>query len=69
MVKALLLLGFTLLLLGGFLAVFPKAFAWFGHLPGDVRSENVFFPVTSMLIVSGVLTLLLNVLAWFFRSR
>jgi len=29
----------------------------------------VFFPVTSMLLISGVLTLLINLLAWFLRSR
>ena len=48
--------------------MFPKAFAWFGHLPGDIRTQAVFFPVTSMLLVSAVLTLLVNLLGWF-RSR
>ena len=55
-------------LVGALLLVFPKAFAWFGHLPGDIRTQTVFFPVTSMLLVSVVLTLLVNLLGWF-RSR
>lgn len=69
MAKGLILAGLGLALLGLVLSVFPRAFAWFGRLPGDIRSESVFFPVTSTLLISGVLTLLLNLLAWFLRSR
>lgn len=47
-------------------------FAWFGKLPGDVRSEgdnvSVFFPITSMIVVSVVATIVLNVLGRFFRD-
>jgi hypothetical protein len=39
---------------------------WFGRLPGDIRfsagSTRVFIPLTSMLLVSLVLTLLINLL-------
>lgn len=59
--------GLGLVLLGVVLSVFPKAFSWFGQLPGDIRTGSVFFPVTSMLVVSGVLTLVVNVLAWALR--
>lgn len=38
--------------------------SWFGQLPGDVRivsdSTRVYIPITSMLIVSLVLTLVVN---------
>lgn len=68
MARGLILAGLGLALLGVVLTFFPRAFAWFGRLPGDIRTETVFFPVTSMLLVSGVLTLLLNLLAWL-RSR
>lgn len=61
--------GVGLVVLGVVLSVFPRAFSWFGRLPGDIRTERVFFPVTSMLVLSGVLTLLLNLLAWLLRSR
>ena len=41
---------------------------WFGRLPGDIRIgdeyRSFFFPITSMIVVSLVLTLLLNL---FFR--
>jgi NAD/NADP transhydrogenase beta subunit len=41
------------------------AFSWFGRLPGDVRyaSDNVrvYFPLTSMLLASVVLSVVLSV--------
>lgn len=67
MAKGLVLAGLGLVLLGVMLGVFPRAFSWFGQLPGDIRSDHVFFPVTSMLVISGVLTLVVNVLAWALR--
>ncbi len=40
---------------------------WFGNLPGDIRykGENtfVFIPITSMLLVSAVVSILM----WFFN--
>lgn len=40
--------------------------AWFGNLPGDVRIEtersSVFIPITSMIIVSVVGSILINVI-------
>jgi membrane protein implicated in regulation of membrane protease activity len=42
------------------------AFSWFGRLPGDLRlgggRTRVFVPITSMLIVSVVLSILLTLL-------
>ncbi len=64
MARGLILAGLGVVLLGVVLVFFPRAFTWFGRLPGDIRTETVFFPVTSMLLVSGVSTLLLNLLAW-----
>jgi hypothetical protein len=72
MARGLILAGLGLALLGVVLLFFPRAFAWFGRLPGDIRTETVFFPVTSMLLISGALTLLFNLLNWllaWFRSR
>ncbi|MDX1510893.1 MAG: DUF2905 domain-containing protein [Nitriliruptorales bacterium] len=61
-----------LLVLGGLglaglgLLVWSGALRWFGRLPGDIRveSENsrVFFPITSMIVVSVVLTLAVNLI-------
>ena len=47
--------------------------AWFGNLPGDFRSEGerstVFVPITSMLVLSVVGSILLNLVARFFRGE
>lgn len=47
--------------------VWMGALSWFGRLPGDIRIERpgfrFYFPVTTMIIVSLVLT----TLAWLFR--
>jgi len=46
----------------------PGLLSWFGHLPGDIRREgeggSFYFPITSMIIISIVLTLIINL---FFR--
>jgi uncharacterized protein HemY len=51
----------------------PGLFSWFGNLPGDIRIEGdntrVFIPITSMIIVSVVLTLVVNIVGWAFRDR
>jgi len=44
----------------------PWLLNWFGKLPGDIRIDTertkIFIPVTSMVIISIILTLLLNIL-------
>jgi hypothetical protein len=66
--KLLLLLGLALVVLGLVLSYAPGLLGWFGHLPGDIRIERengtFIFPITSMIIVSVVLTILVNL---FFR--
>jgi hypothetical protein len=52
----------ALALLG--LIVYWGGFSWFGRLPGDVRYETestrIYLPITSMIVVSLVVTLLVN---------
>ena len=45
--------------------------SWFGRLPGDIRSPRggFFFPVTSSILISIVLTVVVNVLIRIFRDR
>jgi len=66
--KGLIVIGILLVVLGLALNYAPGLFGWFGHLPGDIRREGehgtVFIPITSMLVISIVLSLLLNL---FFR--
>lgn len=46
--------------------------AWFGNLPGDIRRVGersvVFIPLTSMLVVSLLLTIAVNLVGRFFRG-
>jgi DUF2905 family protein len=64
----LMLVGVAIILIG--LLVWWGAFGWFGHLPGDIRIERdnvrVYVPLVSMLVISIVLTLLLNLISRFF---
>ena len=56
--------GIILLVIGLVLHFAPGLVQWFGKLPGDLhwRSERtqVFVPITSMIFISIVLTILLN---------
>jgi hypothetical protein len=64
MAKWIMIAGAVLLVVGAILQLAPWAFSWFGRLPGDIRIETergmVFIPITSMVIISVVLTLLIN---------
>lgn len=68
--KLLVGIGLVLVAAGLVLWLFPRAFGWFGNLPGDIRIERddtrIWIPITSMAIVSLVLTLVLNAISrWF----
>ena len=70
--KILMSIGLGLFTLGLSLYFSPNLFgwfSWFGRLPGDIRIEEenrfIFFPITSMIIVSVVLSL---VFRWFFKK-
>ncbi len=66
MAKWLIAAGLLLLLLGLILHYAPGLLSWFGKLPGDIRIEaersRTFIPITSMIILSVLLTILLNLL-------
>jgi len=65
MAKWLMIAGAVLLVVGALIQYAPWAVNWFGKLPGDIRIETeqgkVFIPVTSMIIISIVLTVLVNI--------
>jgi uncharacterized protein HemY len=48
------------------LLIYSGALSWFGSLPGDVRIERerlrIYIPITSMLLLSLVISLLLYLL-------
>lgn len=64
MAKIFIGLGIVLIIIGVVLLYFPNTFSWIGKLSGDIhhRSGNVqvYFPIMSMIIISVVLTIILN---------
>ena len=64
MSKWLMIIGAGILLIGAILHFAPSALSWFGKLPGDISIETetgrVFIPITSMIIISVVLSILLS---------
>ncbi len=66
--KAFIIIGLIIVVVGLIMQYAPGLFSWFGHLPGDIRREGehgtLFIPITSMIVVSIVLSLIVNL---FFR--
>jgi len=62
--RMILYIGIILVLIGGFFILAAKV-PWFGRLPGDLSFRRggvtIYFPITTMVLVSLVLTLLLNI--------
>ena len=65
--KILLILGLVIAVIGAALMWAPWLLSWFGRLPGDIRIEKegsgFYFPVVSMIIVSVVLTIVMNLIS------
>ena len=65
MARWLIIAGSIILALGLILQFAPWLLNWFGKLPGDIRIESgrsrIFIPITSMIIVSIVITVLINI--------
>jgi hypothetical protein len=64
--------GLALALLGGFVWLVGKTGLPLGRLPGDIRIErdgfSFYFPLATSILISVGLTLLLNLVARFFRK-
>ncbi|SDK11898.1 DUF2905 domain-containing protein [Microbulbifer yueqingensis] len=65
MARWFIIAGCVLLALGVLMHFVPGLFNWFGRLPGDIRMESgrsrIYIPITSMIILSVVLSLLVNI--------
>ncbi|GEO11815.1 hypothetical protein SAE01_43110 [Segetibacter aerophilus] len=63
--KYIIFFGAAIVIIGLIIYLFPNAFKWFGRLPGDVRIDKgnvkVFFPIVTMILLSLLLTLILNI--------
>ncbi len=64
MARLIIIVGLVIVAIGLVLQFAPWLLNWFGRLPGDIRIENehskVFIPITSMILISVVLTVLTN---------
>ncbi len=58
--------GLILLAVGLIVYFFGDKLGWLGNLPGDIRIERenfrFYFPITTMIILSILLTLLINLI-------
>ena len=68
--KYIIIAGVIIIVIGIIVYFFGDKLGWLGHLSGDIRlnKENVkiYFPITTMIIISIVLTLLINLIKKFF---
>jgi hypothetical protein len=64
MPRLLIIIGFLCIVIGLIWSYAPWMLNWFGKLPGDIniKSERsrVFIPITSMIIISLVVSILIN---------
>lgn len=65
--KGIVIIGLLLIVLGGLFWLLGRAGLPVGHLPGDIRIErenmSCYVPIATMILLSVVLTILLNVIA------
>lgn len=68
-----MVVGGLLLVMGAIVRFAPGAVSWFGSLPGDIRIEGensrVFIPITSMIVLSVILTVVVNLVLSVLRDR
>ncbi len=64
MARWVMIVGVILVVIGALMHFAPWTLNWFGKLPGDIRIEtergSIFIPISSMIVVSIVLTVLVN---------
>jgi hypothetical protein len=62
--KYVIIVAILLFITGIGIYFFHDKLRWLGHLPGDIRIEKenfrFYFPITTMIIVSVVLTVAIN---------
>jgi hypothetical protein len=64
--KFIILIGVIIIVAGVLVYFFHNKLSWLGKLPGDIRIEKenykFYFPITTMLLLSFVITILVNVI-------
>ena len=68
--KTLIIVGLILIFLGLFIYLFKPYLGWFGNLFGDISYKtdkfSFYMPITSMIILSAIASLILNLFFKFF---
>jgi len=66
--KSLIIIGVILVIAGLIIYFAGNKLHWIGHLPGDIRIEKenfkFYFPITTMILLSVILTVIL----WIIRK-
>jgi magnesium-transporting ATPase (P-type) len=63
--KYIIIAGIIIIITGIIIYFFHGYFKYFGRLPGDIRFERnnfrFYFPIVTMIVISIILTLLINI--------
>lgn len=69
--RLLIIIGLVIAFAGLIILVAIRFFPWLGNLPGDVRIETenfkIYIPLATMILVSLLATILLNIVIRIFR--
>jgi nitrogen fixation-related uncharacterized protein len=69
--KIIIVIGIMLVVVGIVVYFWGNKFSWIGRLPGDIRVEKenfiFYFPITTMILISIVLTILIRIFNKFFH--
>lgn len=68
--KYIIIAGIIIVIIGLIISFAGNKFGWFGNLPGDIKIEKenvkIYFPITTMIIISIVISLILWLIRKFF---
>lgn len=68
--KYILIIGIAIVFIGILVYFFHDYLRWIGRLPGDIRIERenfrFYFPLTTMIILSILVTLIISIFRKFF---
>jgi hypothetical protein len=68
--KILIVAGIIIVIAGVILYFAGNRLTWLGHLPGDINivkdNVRIFIPITTMILLSAILSLLLYIIRKFF---
>ena len=69
--RLLIIIGLVIAFTGLLILIAVRFFPWLGNLPGDIhivtQNSRVYIPLATMILVSIVATILLNIIIRIFR--